>query len=567
MKNQLLKSILCAGLFAYSGLSNVASAQAPDWAWAKSSGNTFAAQYVMNTVTDNDDNSYITGWFTSSTLVLGGISLSNSGNDKKAYIAKYDPNGDVLWAKAAGGNSLNSESWAIAIDASNNVYISGIFSSATITYDSATLNHTGNGSDLFLVKYDSNGNLIWAKDVDYSTSLWLLDMDVDLNGNIFLAGSFSYLPITFGSTTLQSISNTHPFIAKFDTAGNVLWAKAPQNSTSYSNWGTAIASDLLGNVFSSGNYLSADYDPFIIDGITLPNTNNNRNIYLVKYDASGNVIWIKTSVGTTSSSGGDYPYDLASDTDGNVIIIGAMRSSNLYFDAVTIMNSNSNNTPDIFLAKYDGNGNAVWAKNAGGSGYDEGHRVTTDSYNNVYATGYFESKPASFGAITISKVDSYSPIFFVAQYDENGNETWVKHLETTSGHSGNLPSNGVAVNSLGNIYVVGTAYSNAVFGTTTLSQGGIFIAKMGSSTTSIEEVESSYSEINIYPNPNNGQFVIEGRLSDFSIEVHNALGQLLRSQRSLQQRIQIDLQQQPSGIYHVSVRAEDEVSLFKVVKQ
>lgn len=69
----------------------------------------------------------------------------------------------------------------------------------------------------------------------------------------------------------------------------------------------------------------------------------------------------------------------------------------------------------------------------------------------------------------------------------------------------------------------------------------------------------------LYPNPNNGQFTIEGKNADHTIEIHNGLGQLLLRQRATQQSTQLNLHQMPNGIYHISVYAAGEVSRFKVI--
>jgi hypothetical protein len=537
-----------------------------EWTWAKSSGNTFAAQYAMNTVTDTEDNAYVTGHFNSSTLIFGGITLNKVGSGTSIYIAKYNSDGSVAWAKTAGGSNQNSESWDIDIDASNNVYIMGTFSSPTITFESTTLTHTGNGSDIFIAKYDSNGNLIWAKEIDYTSTLFLYDIDVDLNGNIFIGGSFSIDPITIGSTTLLSNANTHPFIAKFDTNGNALWAKAPQNSTSYANWGTAITSDIYGNVYFTGQYNASSSDPFIIDGISLPYTNFKKHIFLVKYDPSGNFSWVKTFGGTTNISSSDYPHGLTCDSQGNLIMIGAMRSESLSFDAITITNSNNNNiNPEIFLVKFDESGNSLWAKTAGGLASDAGHRIATDEFDNLYISGYFESKPASFGSITITKEDNGSPIIYVAKYDENGVEKWVKHVENTTGKYGDLPANGIAVSNIGSIYVVGTAYYNAVFGSTTLSQGGIFIAKMGPSIVAVKELNDGGNKLQIYPNPSNGIIYLRALNAqwDSEIEIYNLQGQLIFESNHFES--EIDLSNQPKGMYTVKLKSDNDVFVEKII--
>ncbi len=536
-----------------------------DWVWAKSTGDQYAANYVMNLTTDALGNVYITGWFTTSTIKFGTTTLNRVGSGTNVYIAKYDPNGNVLWAKNAGGGY--GESWVVATDANNNVYISGTFSNPSITFDGVTLTHpTGGGSvDIFIVKYDSQGNLLWAKDVDYTGTAWLKGIAIDPQGNVLIAGSFGSSPITFGTTTLSCSANVHPFLAKFDPSGNVLWAKAPQSTTNWANWCTGVATDLSGNCYITGNYRSNSTNPLTFGGVTLPNSLGD--VFLVKYGSNGNVIWAKTAIGNTSYSGGDYPYSVTTDINENIIVTGTLRSSIINFGSITISNSNTNNTPDIFVVKYDKFGNEVWAKKAGGLGDDEGHRITSDQSGNIFVTGYFESKPATFGTFSITKNDTYSPIIFIIKYDENGNEIWVKHVEETSAHSGNLPSDGIAADYLGNIYVAGTAYDGAVFGNTTLTYGGIFVAKLGENQVGVSEINSIENKLILYPNPSTGIIKIKSTISlkNSNVKVFNTQSQTVFETNQFID--EIDLSNQPKGVYFLQIKGENKVINKKVIIQ
>lgn len=140
--------------------------------------------------------------------------------------------GDYLWAKSFGGNG-NDQVTDVSTDVNGNIYITGYFYSPVITFGSINLTNsqvitdpkTPPTSDVYIVKYDAAGNVLWAKsggmgDIDYAYSTAL-----DSYGNAYVTGKFSN-SITFGSTQLVSKGSFDIFIVKYDPAGNVLWAKS-----------------------------------------------------------------------------------------------------------------------------------------------------------------------------------------------------------------------------------------------------------------------------------------------------------------------------------------------------
>ena len=153
--------------------------------WAKRIGNVgFDGSFGINT--DLKGNVYLTGFFTSPTITFGSIILSNNGG-YDTFTVKFDPSGNVLWAKQAGGSSLDA-AYGISSDASNNVIITGIFDSPSIAFGSTTLTNTSaTHSDIFVAKYDSSGNVLWAKKANGSGDEFGNSVSTDASGNIFIA--------------------------------------------------------------------------------------------------------------------------------------------------------------------------------------------------------------------------------------------------------------------------------------------------------------------------------------------------------------------------------------------
>lgn len=553
-----------------------------DWVWAKSTGAEYDGR-AMDIATDALGNAYITGTFGSSTITFGSIILNrvSTGSGTDVFIAKYDANGNALWAKNANILAyVPGSSISIATDLNNNVFISGAFNVASANFGGTQLTHLGSVGQhsIFIVKYDSDGNVLWAKDVDYSGSLWMYDLATDSQGNALITGSFgSGSPLTIGSTSLTPYSNTNPFVAKFDVLGNALWAKGGESATNFANWSYGVATDANDNVFITGEYVSNASNPLTFGTHTLPETNSSgRSMYIVKFDSSGNALWVKSSVSPSSSwSYAAVGFHVTTDVNGNAIVAGSFKSTTVNFGSTVLTNSNTtSNVADMFIVKYDSSGNEVWAKKAGGTGDDEGHKISSDTYGNTYVSGYFQSVSASFGSLTVTKDDSYSSFFFVVKYDDLGNEVWVKDVDNTNAYGGGLMPNGVSADDFGNVYVTGDAYDSdqydtAVFGNHILIDGGVFIAKLGETQTpnAVENANDKEQNLAVFPNPSAGVFNIKinSKLKEASIKVYSVYGQVVFESDKVVSGI--DLSSQPAGVYFIQLKSEGATINKRIVIQ
>jgi outer membrane protein assembly factor BamB len=132
-------------------------AQAPDWVWAKAGAGTID-DIVTGMTIDKDENIILTGFFYGSSITFGTTTLTGAGHFDM-FIVKYDANGNVLWAKSAGGANADNGS-SITVDADGNIYVAGRIGSQPFAFDSIILTSAGN---LFIVKCDPVGNVLWAK--------------------------------------------------------------------------------------------------------------------------------------------------------------------------------------------------------------------------------------------------------------------------------------------------------------------------------------------------------------------------------------------------------------------
>jgi hypothetical protein len=455
MKNHYLLNLAAVILFHLISLE--IQAQSPDFAWARRAGGT-EADAASRIRVDGSGNSYVTGIFRG-TATFGGTTLTSSGSTD-IFIAKYDASGNVLWARQAGGQNIDA-SKNIAVDVSGNSYITGEFQGSA-TFGSNTLTSSGN-YDLFIAKYDASGNVLWARQSEGAGLEMGRGIAVDRSSNCYITGYFDG-SATFGSTTLTSSGSYDVFIAKYDATGNFQWAA--RAGSSGEDYGRNIALDGSGNSYITGTF--RDLASF---GNTTLTSSGAEDIFIARYDASGNVLWAKRAGGINK----DAANGIAVDGSGNSYITGEFQGNGT-FGSITLTTTSSQ--PDIFIARYDVSGNVLWAKQAGGNSGDYGRNIAVDGSGNSYITGEFEVS-ASFGNTTLTSSDGVD--IFVAKYNASGNVLWTKRA------GGNLEerASGIDLDGSGNTYISGYFLGEASFGSITIASSGAsdsYIAKLGTVT-------------------------------------------------------------------------------------
>jgi uncharacterized delta-60 repeat protein len=269
----------------------------------------------------------------------------------QAWVARYD-----------GGLADDDGAWAIAVDGSENIYVTGY--------------SWGNGtsSDYATIKYDSTGNQSWVDRYNGpgNSEDWAWDIALDKSGNIYVTGWST------GNGTVSDFATI-----KYDGNGSQLWVARYNGPASGEDKASAVAVDSAGNVYvtgsSTGNGTGADYTT-------------------IKYDSDGNQLWVARYNG--SANKGDQASAMALDGLGNIYVTGSSAGSGTETDYATV--------------KYDSHGNQLWATRYSGpaNGEDGATVLAVDISSNVYVTG------ASTGNATGA---DYASI----KYDVNGNQLWV----------------------------------------------------------------------------------------------------------------------------------------------
>jgi hypothetical protein len=543
-------------------------AQAPNWLWAKSAGGT-GSENALSIASNGSRNVYISGDFISKAIAFDTNTLINtdtSGNTMDIFLANYDVNGNVVWVKHAGGTNDDDAS-SVAVGSSKNIYISGWFSSSSLVFDSDTITNMGL-SDIFLTKYDTNGNVIWAKCFGGIGTEFSGTIAIDDSENIYVAGSFKSDTITFGSFTLTNTINNNNcydiFLIKLDSNGNVLWARSAKGPGD--DEPTSITIDAIGNIYLAGFFIS---DTISFGSNTLTNTYHNgvfrTEIFITKYDAGGNVLWAKNAQGIND----DYPSSIATDASGYVYFAGSFSSDTLHFGSATLINSITsliNPTPeDIFLAKLDSSGNIIWAKSFFGLNYDYAISLALDASGNIYLTGRFMGT-LNFGNNSISNAGFINS--FLAKFDNNGNDLWVKRIGGTK----NDFAGSAVLDASDNIYMIGTFGSNTLafdsinLINTSLGYYDVFLAKIGREVlTGINDVSEPIN-ITFFPNPasENITIIIPKKAT---LEIITISGQILETLYSTENMVTIDVENYSKGVYIVRVKTDNEIVIKKIIKE
>ncbi len=360
--------------------------------WVKSMGGTYPDGNSA-IAADGSGNVYVSGSYAVKANIAN---ITLTGVYEDGFVAKFDPSGNILWAKQI--SSIGSDAaYSVKLDASGVPYVTGVFSD-TATFGLTSLTSDGDG-DIFVAKYNpANGEIIWAKkyggeNLQIGSSLY-----INSSGEIYLAGNFR-VSAKIGANTFTATGDPDSFIAKLNSNGEVVWAN--QISGTYSEIVASIVSDDNGNCYATGYYIGATN----FGGLTLTSS-GKAEIFLAKYSSSGNLIWVKSA----GSNDSDNANSVAIDNTGNVYITGYF-SNNASFGDRTLTTDGINN--DLFVAKFNSDGNIIWVKQAGGPGYDYGNSIAVNDAGTLTIGGYFKGTGTFTFGVTpfIGKGNEFEYIF------------------------------------------------------------------------------------------------------------------------------------------------------------
>ncbi|MNK00913.1 Beta-propeller repeat protein [compost metagenome] len=550
VKHQTMKrqNILTIILFLF--FTNFIQAQIEDVTWATCIGGEPSEKKSRATATDSNGNIYITGYF-DKTIIFGDIVLTSS-SFSNIYLAKYNSSGTVMWAKSFNSGETIDNGFSVATDTVGNIYMSGSFNGPNLVLGSITLTQSSGFSSHFVAKMDSDGNAIWGRIISsFSGSLAEKnnDITVDSNGAVIMAGNYrGNCKINNNEISSQGVGS---YIIKYDTEGNLLWYKYPTGITTI----RAVAIDNSDNIYFTGENIST---------MSLGSNNfTSGGVFTGKYDAAGNLAWLKQGIRDFSVMGSGLvcSFDINADAAGNSVITGSY-SGSISFGEYTFTEPVQQLVPPVnssFIVKYDNSGNVIWAKKATAkplldmNTHVSATKAQFDNNNNIYICGYANTE-ITLDNIILTQGNDLNSKMYIARYNSQGIVDWAtivtpSRFFTTENYLGLIFENN-------NLILSGMCYNNTTIGNNTFTEGGIFIAKISAPVLSNLDFEKNNS-ITIYPNPAKNDITINS-INDFNtVNIYNTMGQLVKSFSNINKSYyNSDISELQSGYYIIETVSE-----------
>lgn len=371
------------------------------------------------------------------------------------------------WSQRFGGG-FDEGGNSVATDESNNIVVTGYYVVAEDSRRGLLMSAGGQYlTQAFLMKFGTNGNQLWSKTFGHGQFGISIGHSVatDGSGNVFITG---YLSGTadFGGGTLASEGSSDIFVAAFDDTGNHLWSKRFGDANM--QVGLSVAADGSGDIIVTGYFHgTADF------GGGLLTSAGAADIFVAKFDSNGNHLWSRRF-----GDGDDQSArSIAAEGSGDIVVTG-------HFNGTTDFGGGpltSAGGYDIFLAKFDSDGNHLWSRSFGDADSQFGVSVVRDGFGNIIVTGYFNGT-TDFGGGPLTSAGGYD--VFVARLDPHGNHLWSRSFGDGDSQFGAS----IAADNLGDIIVTGRFRGTTDFGGGPLASAGeydIFVAKIDANGTHV----------------------------------------------------------------------------------
>lgn len=399
------------------------------------------------------------------------------------YVVKLDLLGNLIWARSYGTSTGEEQGNSIAVDNSGNIFIAGNIHQSPTS--------TYDVTDSWLLKLNAAGDTIFTKHYlgtnEGSAVMVLNSQDIVYIGSFYTQVNLGGGNIVYGPAGGQYGQSL--FITRLTNNATFVWGKMA-GGQSYTNirCDNSIAVDQNDNIYFTGG-IGINFGLTVyFDAIPFTQPGDfeaGSNVYFVKYSSAGNAQWVKRLVGMNSASSSDVVVDNL----GNPILCGYFNSG-LYFDGSTYSSGNS------FLHKYDTNGSLIWGKQLLNSHV---FNITTDDVGNIYGTA---ANPYSNNNIIIDghtiNLNPGERNVAVAKFNVSGNCEWLK---LTSPNNTTVYGHGIHFND-NKIYLSGTYNGASEIGVFTKTQSsfptirGVFFTRL-STCSNIETPSILASNTNL----------------------------------------------------------------------
>ena len=494
---------------------------------------------------------YVVGFFQEHFDVF----TATDGED--GFIAKYTDGGVLKWVKKINGTSVNRLNGIVVKD-DNQIYIAGEYKGTIYINNDSIVSQ--NQLEMMIMKMDSSGNTIWVNSgtgIGYESAN---DISLSDNGNLIVTGYFEN-DFTIDSTSLQSIGLRDVFVANFSSAGSLNWVQSFGGPAI--EQGRSIRSDSANNIYVTGSFRDA---LFILSDTIL--SKGNYDVFLAKYDDSGQFQWIRTFGGFSVDEGACVNIDGNQD-----IYVAGWFNRSFFVDTLFVIGGQEDNA---MLVKYNQNGDLLWAKGIGQNFDERAYKVAFDSDDNIFLMGTLDSFMYIGTDTFYNRHVSRPTDIFVAFYDKDGNYFWGQDL----GYHYNDFCYDLLIEDATTFYIAGSFQDTTVFVTETIvSQNSydVFLAKFNIDTTVavriLPEHFQTVTKIEVYPNPSIIESVISYDLKK-SAEVKISLIDLLgREKRTIFEDYQspghhnfpIYKQKDETGVYFLQLNAGNTVYISEIL--
>ncbi|MDO7849936.1 T9SS type A sorting domain-containing protein [Hymenobacter sp. M29] len=545
---------LAAVVLSSLAIASHAEAQtAPAWVSASNTGEYFPVNRGgLHMATDPAGNVYEAGMFSVASNV-GHIYLRSKGSFD-GYLGKYNPDGTAAWVRQFGSTGQDGAD-DVAFDAAGNVYVVGSFTHRIDLGNGQTLD-AGTGPDrkIFIIKYDPNGNPLWAQQNDSYPGTLLptcppaagcLGVQVDDAGHVNVTCTYDFATgFSFGGLRPAAGLATYVdkvYMARFSAATGAPQALFPILYSTAANGSRLIYKQTLLNAPNGGTYLVANYVTAMNfgKGVTLP-APTSPDMMVVKYNAVGQPEWARAF----GSPGWDEMTGAATDAAGNVYVSGSYRGA-LRFGTTTLPGAGDE---DGYVVKYSPQGAPQWAQTMAGPGDDLFRGVCADPAGNVYATGG-ASPNAQLGTRAFTSAGRLDMV--VAAYTPEGVLSWVQQAGGPDDDEGF----GLGFTDQGRLRVYGYAGRGTAFGAV---QSGVarswtgVMAELPVSPQAAPPVATAPSPdeepFGLYPNPATTEVHLAGIPAGARVQVLDALGRVVR-ETAVSAAFQVSVRGLAAGLY------------------
>ncbi len=515
---------------------------------------------------DSYGNVYISGYTLSVDFPSSpGAFQTGLNANYDAFIFKFDPTGQRVWATYYGG-SQNDFGYRLKVTPSGKPTLAGYtYSSDLFISPSGVFSSSFSGSiDAFITQFDSGGNFLWGTFAGGTGGDFAISMDMDKQGNLALGGftSSSDFPVSGSAWQLLFGGALDCFVAKFDSTGNRLWATYLGGMNSED--AHAIKFDTLGNVYVGGDTYSSD---FPVDAGSYQNfLMGGSDAFLAKYDPSGNKLWATYLGGV----GNEDIYALANDRHNNIYLTGYCSG---YDFPVTpgAFQSTMNGVRDLTIGSFNPSGNLRWLTYAGGVAWDAGKGIIVNTNQKITVCGETNSTDFPIVGNKYDTVHNGGSDICYLQLDTTGSV----ELSNLKGGSNSDYAHDICEVMQQKIVVSGSTYSvdfpvtPGVFQTIKGADVDAFVW-LTDSTSIITGFSAGSAEpaAYLYPNPANDQVILQNlKPGNYTLMLFDASGRKLTEEKYYSGDILITgLEELPNGVYSILLISNSKSTLYKLVK-